>query len=128
MQGRTPHADDITMLTPTRGATLKLLEIAKSFSSDYDVNPDKSCLIVYAPEQETHSINDVFFCGKVIERVHCEKHLGNIVGPNSQKDALIKCIHEFQGRVNVMLSQFAFVSPWVKYKLFKSFCMPLYGS
>ena len=28
----------------------------------------------------------------------------------------------------MLLAFFGFASPWIKYKLFKTYCMPLYGS
>ena len=55
-------------------------------------------------------------------------HLANIVGETNENDRIDTCLSEFNRRLNVLLSTFKHAHSHVKYILFKTYCMPLYGS
>ena len=122
------YADDVILLAPTKRSLYSLLDICIAFSLKYQVkfNSQKSKLIVFnnGNNEEQKSI---VFNGQVIDAQLHDVHLGHIIGNNTcdlsiqhSKDDLIR-------RVNVLLSNFRNVYIDIKYRLFKTFCMSLYG-
>ena len=57
-----------------------------------------------------------------------EKHLGVLIGRNVNKLNIVNSISELTCLSNYMCSVFKGVQFDIKYQLFKTFCMPLYGS
>ena len=127
--GAFAYADDITLLTPTQYALDKLLDIANDFSTEYDVtfNPDKTKLIVYSNDQDCNNNMNIMFGGKLIENVPYERHLGNLIGPNTKEKCVSQCLNDFYVRFNKMFALFNHADANVKYTLFKTYCMPLYS-
>ena len=66
--------------------------------------------------------NDIY-----IKCVPYSSHLGHIVGINSISKVIDDAIHSFNVALNSILNTFTNVYVSVKYKLLKSYCMPLYG-
>ena len=56
------------------------------------------------------------------------KHLGNTIGHNSSSIQMQEAINEFNCKVNMVNAHFNHVNPDVLYNVFKTYCMPLYGS
>jgi hypothetical protein len=125
--GALSYADDIILLAPTRKALYKMLSVANEFSDEYNVmfNPDKCKLMVY---ENNPGVNEpIFFNNTTVQSTPYECHLGNLIGP-ALKDAQVRqSVSELYGRTNVMLAQFKHAFSFIKYKLFKSFCMSVYG-
>ena len=121
------YADDVILLSPTKSALYKLLEIADSFSKEFDVlfNPDKSKLVVFGNDDVCDDF--IYFNKCKINVSHNAVHLGNLVGPKSTTENIRRVVYDFYGRVNLTLSQFNSCNSFVKYRLFKTFCMCLYG-
>ena len=107
-------------------------------------------MIVYSQHALETVIPDVFFMGGNIEVVSSEKHLGNYIGNITQKDLVSRITNDFLCRVNMITndflcrvnmitndflcrvnmvkSHFKHLPVHTIYSLFKSYCMPLYGS
>ena len=66
--------------------------------------------------------------GKPIEVLFSEKYLGFIIGSNDTVRNIEKSINEFFCRVNMVKALFKYAPIHMKYMLFKTYCMPLYGS
>ena len=69
----------------------------------------------------------VIFNGEIITSVKYAVHLGNTIGYVEKGAAVRKYTGEFFGRVNLLMSQFGYTNEFIIYKLFKTYCMPLYG-
>ena len=123
------YADDVILLAPTRSAMDMMLSICAKFSDESKIlfNGTKSKHIFFSKSKID---TDVRFTmqGSSIPLVANDKHLGNIIG----KDRLIKsidnAIKELYVNTNLLLSQFSACNIDVKYRLFKSYCMSVYGS
>ena len=128
--GALAYADDVVLLCPTKTGLLKMLNICKQFSCKYDVvfNANKSKLIVYSNIQTSVNNINITFQGKKNSAESGGVHLGNIIGKDSHKKRISDGISEFNKRLNVLLLTFSHCHSSVKYHLFKTFCMPLYGS
>ena len=63
----------------------------------------------------------------VIELVPPENHLGNMISQNCNTIQLHNNIREFNTKVNMINSHFHYVHNYILYKLFNTYCMPLYG-
>ena len=126
--GSLAYADDISLLAPTRYAACKMLDICKSFSDEFDIlfNPNKSKLIIFDKEIDC-TFKPIVFNDIPLECEKTQTHLGNHIGQEVNDVNINKSINDFYSRVNVCLSLFNHVHRNVLYKLFKSFCMPLYG-
>lgn len=124
--GALGYADDIILLAPTQFAMRKMLSICEEFSREYGLlfNSDKSKIIVFGTEvQPVFHLN-----GKNIDVVKNESHLGNIFGYNSNQKQIEKSVKDLYKNFNILMAQFSHVSMAVKYKLFRSFCMSVYGA
>ena len=85
-------------------------------------NSKNSKLIVYNTLRQGTSGNSIelrFMNGKILQS-NSEKHLGNIIGVGCDQ----KIIDDFYVRVNMVMSHFSHVASHVRYKLFKTYCMP----
>ena len=125
--GALAYADDIALLAPSISALNIMLSICHSFSTEFDVkfNSSKSRLLVFG---------DNLFQGVTItfmnEQIPCsciEKHLGNVIGRDATSKVFEKAIADIYCRTNSIISLFRMVSHDVFYKLFKTFCLHLYG-
>ena len=125
--GSLAYADDLVLLSPTKKALHKLINICSAFAKEYNVlfNPSKSKWLSYDQNEPQQSIH---MDGKYIERVERFMHLGNLIGPNSACDNLDLCINKFNSEVNTLMAQFGKVFSSTRYKLFHSYCMSFYGS
>ena len=64
--------------------------------------------------------------GKILQS-NSEKHLGNIIGVGCNQIMIDDAVYDFYVRVNMFMSQLSHVVSHVRYKLFKTYCMSLYG-
>ena len=83
---------------------------------------------MYSNIQTSVNNINITFQGKEISVESGGVHLGNIIGKDSHKKRISGGISEFNKRLNVLLLTFSHCHSSVKYHLFKTFCMPLYGS
>ena len=118
----------MTLLAPTVGSLRHMLEICDKFARSYDVlfNSSKSKLLYFG--SASHSVMPpIKFNGSVIETVKHDKHRGNIIGHNCTKP-INDSKNTFNCKTNMVFSHFRQVDPYSLYSLFKTYCMPLYGS
>ena len=120
------YADDAILMTPTVDSGMKkMLKICDEFGIEYNfaskyqfiLFPANKCQVV---ESLLH--NDIY-----IKCVPYSSHLGHIVSINPVSKVIDDAIHSFNVALNSMLNTFTNVYVSVKYKLFKSYCMSLYG-
>ncbi len=110
-----------------------MLRIAWQYGIDYDVifngNPTKSKLVVFGNYGKIDG--SVIFGQAVLAASNesCEMHLGNEVGPSMSKEYILKCIHTFIRRVNVLCSRFKFIRSSTRHNLLLhvSIWMPALG-
>ncbi len=126
--GALGYADDIILLAPTKYGMDKMINICEQFSNQYNLqfNGSKSKHIFFS---RLNSDSKVLFKldGSNIIGVKTDKHLGHLIGLNSMHESVESSIKELYSNVNVLLKQFNYVSPDIKYSLFKTFCMSVYG-
>ena len=67
-------------------------------------------------------------CGNIIPTVECDKHLGNIIGQDTFQKVIQASINDLYQNVNMLLALFSNVMMDTSYKLFKTFCISVYGS
>jgi len=126
--GAFAYADDLILLAPTRCTMKKMLDVCELFSTHYDIifNPSKSKVVYFGTSS---TVNTVFrFAGKTIDVSQMEQHLGYYIGTDSATSQIQQTIGQLYGNVNLLLAQFSKTNIDIKYKLFKSFCMSVYGS
>ena len=107
-----------------------MLRICEKFSEEYDVlfNPDKTKLLYFNKREDMPENSPVAFMKYIIIHVDNDKHLGNVIGQKCYKIQIQEAIYEFNSKVNMINSHFHNVQPDVLYYIFKTYCMPLYGS
>jgi len=128
--GALDYADDVIPMTPTLFSLRRMLSICTEYASEYDVvfNSSKSKLLYFGACGDKPPVSPVKFMGNIIELVSHDKHLGNIIGQNCGKVKIHESINEFNRKVNMVNTHFRRVQFDVLYQLFKTYCMPLYGS
>ena len=126
--GALGYADDVVLLSPSITGVNELLRICSEFAIEYDVkfNSSKSKMLCFG--NTLYEGDGVQFMGGLVEVVKADKHLGNNIGQNSNKCSIDSAINDLYYRTNMIMTHFAYVDFDVRYKLFKSYCMPLYGS
>ncbi len=128
--GALGYADDITLLAPTLSSLKSMLSICQKFAQSYDVlfNSSKSKLLYFGQSYSRPIVSPIEFNRAVIELVNNEKHLGNVIGQKCIKHQLQESIHAFNAKVNMVKSHFHHIDSDGLYQIFKTYCMPLYGS
>ena len=122
------YADDAVLLTPTLFAMKKMLKICDEFGIEYNVTFNASKYqFIHFPANKSQVVEGLLHNDIYIKCVPYSSHLGHIVGINSVSKVIDDAIHSFNVALNSILNMFTNVYVSVKYKLFKSYCMPLYG-
>jgi len=124
------YADDVIILAPTLFSLRRMLKICSDFAYEYNVifNSSKSKLLFFGNVRHRPAVSPITFCGSTIELVSHDKHLGNVIGQDSCKIQIQQNINEFNRKVNMVNTHFHHVQFDVLYQVFKTYCMPLYGS
>jgi len=133
--GALVYADDIVLLAPSTPALRIMLAICDKYANDYCIpfNASKSkCLVVLAPKCRflCDYIKDCNFyvSNNPIEYVDSFEHLGHVITNQLTDNAdVLKRRSNIFGKSNNVLCFFSKLSS-VKYRLFHSYCMSLYGS
>ena len=127
------YADDLSLLAPSADAMRKMLQICEEFAAEHGImfNATKSKYIAFnAHHNAFEDSNPLFYLNdKLIERVNCWPHLGNILADN-QSDSI--CINKRRdqmiGQINDVLSTFGKLDCITKVELLYKYCNSLYGS
>ena len=126
--GAIAYADDITLLAPSSTSLKLMLDVVDDFGKEYSVkfNPTKSIYTVLGnTEAQPYSLH---FNSVILQSVNSAKHLGCEVGFKAVESNILNTTRDCVKKFNVMMSMFKHCSYTVKYKLFKTYCMALYGS
>ena len=92
-------------------------------------NASKTQLVRFGRMPVLGCSHKFIFCGSVLPVVASAVHLGHILCADlDDSDDILKVARDIARKANCMLVTFAGVDPFVKTKLFQSFCLPLYGS
>jgi len=126
--GAFAYADDIVILAPTKWSLKEMLCITNKFSKEFDLifNASKSQYLVV---DNKGICNDsiMFNETQLISNEDNISHLGNFIGAKTGNDSIEKCIKDFTRQYNFIISNYYRCNSEVKYQLFKSYCMSLYG-
>ena len=125
--GALGYADDVTLLRPTLSALKSMLQIADKFGKDYNIifNVKKYQFLVFSSDKPVPG----FYHNKVyIKSQSVANHLGHCIGPRFDKNDVKHVTDKFCVAFNSLISVFGNLSCDLKYRLFKTYCMPLYGS
>lgn len=125
--GAFAYADDVVLLAPTVTALRKMLRTASMYSIEFKINfnGSKSRFIIFGESVDMNI--EVLFQGVTLRPSSAEIHLGMFFGPSVMQKKIQGMVNDLYKRTNILLSQFRFASLDVKYRLFKSYCMSLYG-
>ena len=123
------YADDALLIAPSICSLKLMLNIVDNYGEEYSVkfNPDKCKLISYC-QSNTKSIDGIYYNNVYIASESSATHVGNLIGPNLKNQDINEVTNKFILSVNYVLSVFSHCHASVKYRLFKTYCMPLYGS
>ena len=118
------YADDVVLLAPKISSLHKLYDVCKQYGQEHNIifNPHKSKLLAYGSDIEGCMLdNSLLSCQPY------EKHIGHIIGPQAIDQEIKSKTNELIVNTNHILSVFKSASFEIKYKLFKTYSMPLYG-
>ena len=125
--GALGYADDLTLLSPTLSGLKSMLQIADSFGDEYDImfNVKKYQFLVYTKDDPVHGF---YHNGIYIKSQSVANHLGSCIGPKLDNKDVKHVSNNFCVAFNSLMSIFGNLKCQLKYRLFKTYCMPLYGS
>ena len=120
------YADDIILLSPSRTALSRMLQICEQFGKEYGLsfNPDKCEVIKFG---NWNSNLNLKLDDKIIKEVNSVKHLGHTIKNSRNICDVSDIITDIKVRTNVILSQFKHLSLKSKIQIFNSNCMSYYG-
>ena len=128
------YADDIVLLAPTVTSLNKLYDVCKQYGQEYSImfNPQKSKLLANGSNIEVCTIDNNFLISQPSENISDmlffhDQYIGHVIGPQSIDRELNCKTSELIANTNHILSVFKHASFEIKYKLFKTYSMPLYG-
>ena len=123
--GALGYAHDLTLLSPTLSDLKSMLQIVDSFGDGYDIfNVKKYQFLVYTKDDPVHSFyhNDMY-----IKSQSVANHLGHCIGPKLDNKDVKHVSNNFCVAFNSLMPIFGNLKCQLKYRLFKTYCMPLYG-
>ena len=102
----------------------KMLTVCSKFSQEYEVifNPEKS---KHMSCSNKSNYPNVFIDNLPISKVNIFEHVCYTFGQNALEENVSYFIKWFQAEINILMAQ-CHIS--IRYKLFKTYCMPLDGS
>ena len=126
--GALSYADDIIIMCPTLSGMNHMLNVCEQYGMEYNVifNPVKTKFI-FVNNCKMSVTPVVKFMDTVVPAVPNDKHLGFPIGDIKKVDVINRATADFVGRVNAVKSHFKYLPPDIMYRLFKQYCMPLYG-
>ena len=124
------YADDVVVMAPTESALRRMLRICSEFADEFSLifNPAKSKYIALSSVTKRTTPKTIKWGSEVINRDSTAVHLGNVIGHNSNTVSISSAVKDLYLRVNVLRQNFSFCSLDVKYALFRTRCMAMYGS
>ena len=119
------YADDGVLASPTVTSLKLMLDICNDFGKEFNVmfNITKYQLFHYSDD----TFKGLYYNNVFVESSTCAIHLGHYVGPDGDTKAIEEGINSFFIAFNCIMSMFPNAHTYVKYTLFKSYCMALYG-
>ena len=129
IHGAFGYADDVSILSPTVSGLERMLSICDAFAREYRVkfNASKSKLVKFGESASAASVT-LSFMGGTISTMNSSIYLGNLIGVVSHLDLVQRTVRDFLIRVNMVRLNFNLIPPDICYHLFKTYCMPLYGT
>jgi hypothetical protein len=129
------YADDIVLIAPSWSAMQLLINALhdESMSIDMIINVKKTCCMVFHPTDKhksvSHNFKQFMLNGTALLFVSKFKYFGHVLSCNLRDDADIsRETRNLYIQANVLSRRFHACSKRVKLRLFKSFCLCLYGS
>jgi len=126
--GAVAYADDLALLSPSKHGLEEMIKICEKYSAEYYINfnASKSKMLV----NSTNCVDTVSIKmqNNEIPIVKKAQHLGNYIGNNREVDQVDAAIRQLYSQFNTFIWKFSKCNVNVKYKLFTSYCMSLYGS
>lgn len=123
------YADDVCLLSPSLAGLTRMLSVCDDFALEYKVkfNASKSKLIAYG-DSATAAPANVSFMGGNVTTEKSAIYLGNLIGEVSHQDLVQRTVKDFLVKTNMVRLNFKLIPPDACYRLFKTYCMPLYGT
>ena len=129
------YADDIVLIAPSWSAMQQLIDVLHDGALYIDmlINVKKTRCMMFNPKDRHMTVSqkfeNVMLNGNVLQFISSFKYLGHILSCNSRDDADIsRETKNLYIRANVLFRRFHVCSQRVKAKLYKYFCLCLYGS
>ena len=127
--GCVSYADDLVLLAPNLTALRGMIKICEDYAIEYKIkfNGSKSQLLVFDKNTSKHPIN-MCVAGEPVEQVDSLKYLGHYLVNNRNDSHISPVKKDFIGKVNGFLGDFSSISSHIKFDLFNTYCMSLYGT
>jgi len=126
--GVAAYADDFVLLSPTRQGLQRMISICEQFGAKCHVafNPQKTVCIRMSRNWQEFKVT---LNGDDIQCVKHVKHLGQILSHDLRENLEIENKRsDLTTRFNYIMATYKPISSDVKYGLFDSFCLHLYGA
>ena len=130
--GAVCYADDVALLAPSPSGLRIMLKTCINFADQHHLsfNADKTQLIKFYKSPNPVSASPRFiFLGQTLPLSNSISHLGHILTYNlSDDDDICAISKDMCCKANCLLHTFSCCDPFVKTRLFSSFCLSLYGA
>ena len=125
--GALGYADDIILLAPSKNALNSMLDIANKFAETNSIifNASKCKYLIMGKSSVEQ--NSILFNNVNIQSSKWERHLGNLLDSCRSDKYVTDAVHTMYSRFNSLMFKFHSATSELKYFLFKTYCMALYG-
>ncbi len=127
--GAVAHADDIALLCPNLSGMSKMfmmLKVAKDYSDEFNIvfNAGKNLIIPFGNSSRDSNL----IIGETVIRCNLNGiHSGHWLGMVDTENGISNSVKYMHQRTSCMVTKFDKAGPCVNYKLFKCYCVSLYG-
>ena len=125
--GAFAYADDVALVSPTLYGLRKMINICELYAKEFCIlfNPKKSKLLCF--NILFHEKPCIKLCGKTVEVVDNELHLGNRVYNDVYKKNVDEMVSDFYRRSNHVMSNFRVCDSFTLNNLHSTYCTSFYG-
>jgi hypothetical protein len=127
--GCVSYADDLILLAPNITALKDMVKTCETFANEYHIKFNGSkCNLLVCDKRNTHHDIDIFVSGEKVTQVNSLKYLGHVLVSDRNDPHIDFIKKDFVMKINSFLGDFGNLSSAIKYDLFRTYCMSLYGT
>ena len=106
-----------------------MVTICENYAKEYHIKFNGSkCNLLVCDKKQKHGNVNILVSGEQVAQVNCLKYLGHTLSQDRQDPHIEYIKKDFVVKINSFIGDFQNLSSNIKYDLFRTYCMSLYGT